>query len=561
MRRTWKVASPDSKKVSTLSNQVGISPLLAGLLINRGITEPSQAEKFLFSSFYDLPDPFLLKDMTKAAGLIKEAVDKRWKVMIFGDYDVDGITASALLYQFFISRGINPVVYLPHRIQEGYGINYPGIERARREGINLFIAVDCGITAADKIAFLKQAGVTVVVIDHHKPKDISPPADAIIDPWQEGCSYPEKDLASVGLVFKLIQAILGKDQRILRFLDLVALGTVADLADLRGENRILVRYGLEVLNTNPRLGIRKLVERARLNKHIGVREISFIIAPRLNAVGRISSANDAFRLLVTEDEIEAEALAEKLERANRRRQELESEVLKQVRVRLESEFDFSLEKAIVVKGKKWHPGVLGIVASRLVEEYGLPTIILSEIEGVVRGSGRSVPQLDIFKAVNSCSEFLEEFGGHSLACGVSLKMESFADFKERFCRIVRECFDETPFQFLLEIDKELEFSEITRQLFNDLQLLSPFGPNNPEPLFLTTRVKVIDQPRKLNRGFYKAWVKKDKHVHQILFRKDGLEGFLSSGRYLDCVYTPVMENWEGSETITLFLRDFRYSDG
>ncbi|RKY36119.1 MAG: hypothetical protein DRP73_03920, partial [Candidatus Omnitrophota bacterium] len=178
-----------------------------------------------------------------------------------------------------------------------------------------------------------------------------------------------------------------------------------------------------------------------------------------------------------------------------------------------------------------------------------------------RGSGRSVPQLDIFKAVNSCSEFLEEFGGHSLACGVSLKMESFADFKERFCQIVRECFDETPFQFLLEIDKELEFSEITRQLFNDLQLLSPFGPNNPEPLFLTTRVKVIDQPRKLNRGFYKAWVKKDKHVHQILFRRDGLEGFLSSDRYLDCVYTPVMENWEGSETITLFLRDFRYSDG
>jgi single-stranded-DNA-specific exonuclease len=560
MRKLWTIASPDWNKVSALSNQIGISPLLAHLLINRGICEPPQAERFLFSSFYDLPEPYLLKDMTEAVSLIREALHKNWKIMIFGDYDVDGITATALLYQFFISQGINPTVYLPHRVQEGYGINYSGVEIAKQKGINLFIAVDCGITAVDEIEALRREGIAVVVIDHHKPKKIYPSANAIIDPWQEGCLYPEKDLASVGLVFKLLQAVLGKDQKILNFLDLVALGTVADLADLRGENRVLVRYGLEVLNSNPRVGIKKLIQRAGLNKHIGVREISFIIAPRLNAVGRISSAHDAFRLLITQDEQEAEQLAEKLERANRRRQELEGEVFKQVRAMLESEFDFSEQKAIVIKGKEWHPGVLGIVASRLIEEYGLPAIVLSEFEGILRGSGRSVSQLDIFKTVDSCSEFLEEFGGHSLACGVSLKIENFLNFKEKFCRIAKECFLKTPFQVSLEIDKELEFSEITGQLFNDLRLLSPFGPNNPEPLFLTRRVKVIEQPRRLNRGFYRAWVKKGNHVHQVLFRKDSLEGFTSGNKYLDCVYTPVLENWEGTESITLFLRDFKYSN-
>lgn len=559
MRKVWTIASLQPEKISSLSTAVGISQFLARLLINRGISEPSQAEKFLFSNFYDLPDPFLLKGMHQAVTIIKRAITWNHQVMIFGDYDVDGITASAVLYKFFLSQGIKPVVYLPHRIQEGYGLNFTAVEMAKQKGINLFIAVDCGITALQEIVALKQAGIQAVIIDHHKPKKEYPPADAIIDPWQDGCLYPEKDLASVGLVFKVIQAILGNDNRVMDFLDLVALGTVADLADLRGENRILVKYGLEVLNTRPRLGIKKLIESAKLNKNVGVREIAFIIAPRLNAVGRISSAYDAFQLLITEDKHQAESLADKLEQANRRRQELEAKVLKEAVRIVETEFDFSQEKAIVVKGKDWHPGVLGIVASRLVEEYNLPAIVLSEIEGALRGSGRSVPQLDIFQAVDSCSEFLEEFGGHSAACGITLSLEKFPDFRNKFSEIVNRCFQKKPFQFLLEIDKELEFSEISRQMFNDIKLLSPFGSNNPEPLFLTTRIKVVDQPRKLNRGFYKVWVKKGSHVHQMLFRKDGLEGFLSGRKYLDCVYTPVLENWEGTETITLFLKDFRYS--
>ncbi len=560
MRKVWTVASPQPEKISSLSTTVGISQFLARLLINRGISEPSQAEKFLFSSFYDLPDPFLLKGMHQAVTIIKQAITWNHQIMIFGDYDVDGITASAVLYKFFLSQGIKPVVYLPHRIQEGYGLNFTAVEMAKQKGINLFISVDCGITALQQVTSLKQAGIRVVIIDHHKPKKNYPPADVIIDPWQDGCLYPEKYLASVGLVFKLIQAILGNDNRIMDFLDLVALGTIADLADLRGENRILVKYGLEILNTRPRLGIKKLIESAKLNRNIGVREIAFIIAPRLNAVGRISSAYDAFQLLITEDENEAELLADKLEKANRKRQELEVGVLKEAIRMVETEFDFSQEKAIVVKGKDWHPGVLGIVASRLVEEYNLPAIVLSEIEGVLRGSGRSVPQLDIFQAVNSCSEFLEEFGGHSAACGVTLNLEKFSDFRNKFSEIVNSCFQKRPFQFLLEIDKELEFSEISRQMFNDIKLLSPFGPNNPEPLFLTTRIRVVDQPRRLNRGFYKVWVKKGNHVHQMLFRKDGLEGFLSGKKYLDCVYTPVLGNWEGLDAITLFLKDYKYSE-
>jgi len=559
MKKSWKVFPPDPEKIELFTKNLGLSPLLSQLLLNRGVLDILDAEKFLFSSFYGLPDPFQLKDMAKAVERLKSALQRKERVMVLGDYDVDGITSLALLYEFLNSQSVPVLHYLPRRIEEGYGISASAVKSAIEKGVTLFISVDCGITAFEEIKALKNKGVDVLIIDHHRPqRNVYPLADAIIDPWQEGCKYPEKDLAAVGLVFKFLQALSGVgDEKLMDFLDLVCLGTVADVSGLRGENRVLVKEGLKILKNTKREGLKQLFKAANLKQEsISVRNIAFVIAPRLNAAGRMDSAECAFRLLVTESEEEAQSLANKLDIANKKRRSIESDILKQV-YSLLAEFDFSKNKAIVVHGENWHPGVLGIVASRLADNYYRPCIVLSESQGLLKGSGRSVPEFNIFKAVSDCWEMLEEFGGHAAACGVTLKKENLSSFKEEFNKYVSYVYEKTPFLPKLNLDRVLDFNEINDNLFADLDVLSPYGAENPEPLFLSEAVKVITKPRALARKFYKFWVKKDNFSFQALFKdKDG-DNLPQEGSLIDIAYTPSEGEWEGVKSVTLFLEDFK----
>ncbi|MDP8233940.1 MAG: single-stranded-DNA-specific exonuclease RecJ [Candidatus Saelkia tenebricola] len=561
MSKIWEVFPSDIQKIELFTKNLGISPVLSQLLLNRGIADLLGAEKFLFSSFYGLPDSFRLKDMAKAVERVKQSIQRKEHVMILSDYDVDGITSLALLYEFFNSHNVSASYYLPHRIEEGYGVSKEAVKSAIDGGVSLFITLDCGITAFEEVKLLKDSGIDVLIIDHHRPHgDVYPKADAIIDPWQNGCEYPDKDLAAVGLVFKFLQALLGhQNEKLMDFLDLVCLGTVADVSGLRGENRVLVKEGLKILKNTKRKGLKELFKVAGLKQeNISVRNISFIMAPRLNAAGRIDSAEGAFRLLVTESEEEAQDLAGKLDAANKKRRLIESDILKQANVLLEG-FNFSENKVIVVYGENWHMGVLGIVASRLADTYYRPCIVLSESKGLLKGSGRSIPEFNIFQAVSDCCEILEEFGGHAAACGVALKKKNLNEFKEELNKYVSCVYEKAPFIPKLKLDRILGFNDISDSLFEDIEVLSPYGAENPEPRFMTESVKVITKPRALARKFYKFWVKKNSLSFQALFKsKDA--SIPQEGELIDIAYTPSEGEWEGVKSVTLFLEDYRKAE-
>ncbi|MDP8216041.1 MAG: single-stranded-DNA-specific exonuclease RecJ [Candidatus Kaelpia imicola] len=564
MSKVWHLRDFDSKKAEVLSANLSISLALSRLLLNRGISEIVEAERFLFHTLYDLYDPYLLKDMGLAVARIKRAIVKGERVMVLGDYDVDGITSLALLYEFFRINSLEPIPYLPHRIDEGYGISDSAVSAAISSKIDLFISVDCGITAIGKIERLKNSGIDVIVIDHHRPKgDLHPPADAIIDPWQRDCNYPDRDLAAVGLVFKVLEAILGiEDKRLLGFLDLVCLGTVADVASLKGENRILVKEGLKILAKTERVGLEKLFNIASLKKEkVSVKNISFVLGPRLNAAGRVDSAEDAFKLLMSKDRTEAEALASKLEESNRKRREIEADILKESLRAVEREIDFSRDNIVIVKGRDWHPGVLGIVASKLADKYYRPSIVFSESDMLLKGSGRSIPDFNIFKAVALCTDILEEFGGHAAACGISLKRENWDNFKDRMSDLTLEAFKDVSLVPKIELDGELDFGRIDDSFFKDLKLLEPFGTENPEPLFLTSSVKVVSNVRPLARNFYKFLVKKGDFSQQVLYKDRDGDNLPKVGELIDIAYIPSIGVWEGVKSVTLFLEDFRLSKG
>ncbi len=563
MSNLWHIYDCDLKKAAILSAELGISSNLARILLNRGISSIVEAEKFLFHNLYDLYDPFLLKDMDIAVERIKKAIVKKERVMVLGDYDVDGITSLTLLYEFLKLEKLNVIPYLPHRIDEGYGISSSAVKSALESKVDLFISVDCGITAVDEIERLKRANIDVIVIDHHRPKgDVSPIADAIIDPWQIDCNYPDRDLAAVGLVFKLLEAILGlEDKRLLSFLDLVALGTVADVASLKGENRILVKEGLKILAQTERIGLMELFNVASLSREkVSVRNIAFVLGPRLNAAGRIDSAEDAFNLLVSKDKSQAEILAAKLEDSNRRRREIEASILKESLSVVEEEVDLLKDNIIIIKGKEWHPGVLGIVASKLTDKYYRPSIVFSDLGSLLKGSGRSIPDFNIFKAISSCVDILEEFGGHAAACGVSIKNKNWDNFKTKMASLTRETFKEVSLKPRIELDGELDFTAIDGALFRDLRLLEPFGAENPEPKFLTSSVRVNSDIKPLARNFYKFWVKKGDISQQALYKNKDGENLPKKGEFIDIAYTPSLGEWRGVKSVTLFLEDFRRSE-
>jgi len=571
MAKSWKVRSPDKKQIEELSRSAGISRLLAWLLLNRGITTAEQARKFLNPKLEDMlaeiDAPAGGAQFAAAASLLAQAVSSKKKFGIHGDYDVDGITATALVKDFFNALGLPIFHYLPHRLEDGYGLSESGVQELAEKGVNFLIAVDCGISDRDAVQKAKDLGMQVLVIDHHRPPREIPPADLIIDPHLNDADSSLKDLCSAGLVFFLLLVLrrLLREQgffqktpepNLKRSLDLVALGTVADVSPATGLNRVLLTHGLKEVAETSRFGLRVLKKRAGCDeREIGYGQVAFLLAPRLNAAGRIDEPDPGFELLVTSDAKQANQLADELEKRNSLRQQLEEKIMEVAVRQVESAPDFQKRKSIVAFGKDWHPGVLGIVAQRLREKYFRPALAISLSESMGRGSGRSVNGLDLYQALFRCREFLVEFGGHRLAAGLSLKQENLELFRQAFEKAVQELAEKDAFEQVLVCDAELPLFMVSSELADELDKLKPFGPQNYEPLLWAKSVLVLDCQLKKEKHLWLLLRERETTLQAMFFRA-GIEP-LKPGSLIDLAYTIERRTWNNKTELRLLIRDLK----
>ena len=564
MQKKWEVKEKNHQISLSLAANLNISPITAQLLINRGINNPEIAEQFLNPKLSNLHSPFLLKDLKKAVERIKEAIARKEKIMVYGDYDVDGITAVALLKNVLIKAGANTVSYIPNRLEEGYGLNKDAAHKAHAEGVKLLITVDCGISAYDEVNILKELGVDTIITDHHQIEEKIPSALAVIDPKREDDGYPYAELSGVGVAFKLAQALVGEFEQVQEELDLVCLGTVSDVVPLTGENRVLVKYGLAQLVKSKRPGIRALIETAGLaGKEISPAHIGYILGPRINATGRLGSPEMSLQLLLTSSQDEARTLAKGLEVENKGRRKIESETLKEAIRKVENKVNFKNERVIVLSQEGWHPGVIGIVASRLVDRFHRPTVLITTKADTGRGSGRSIKRFHLFEAVTKCREFLEKFGGHECAVGLKLKKEKIAEFRHRLNEIAFSVLSPEDLLPAVEIDLELPLFEITGKVIAEIERFAPFGIENPRPVFLSQGLSLKSLPVTLGRGTVKFWVTDGKVTYAALgFNMANNHSFLDELRQkmnktIDLVYSPSINCWQGIESTELRIKDLR----
>jgi single-stranded-DNA-specific exonuclease len=573
----WKLAEePDSNIVRTLEKKLNVPYKIARMLVRRGITDFEQARKFFKPSLTDFYDPFLMKGMEKAVERIMEAVQKGEKILIYGDYDVDGTTAVAILYSFlkdFVSsEGRNPSefldYYIPDRNTEGYGISFQGIDYARDRGISLIVALDCGIKAVEQTLYANQAGIDLIIGDHHTPGEVLPQAFSILNPKQKDCSYPYKELSGAGIAFKIIQAINAKRgdtvDKIIPYLDLVAVSIAADIVPITDENRTLMYFGLQHLNTSPRPGLKVLMKSMKKNKWT-VSDLVFILAPRINSAGRMKHGKEAVDLLIETDEMKAEEKGKDLENNNRIRRETDffmtQEALKVISEQEEDKF------TTVVHNRNWHKGVVGIVASRLIEQYYRPTVVLtySESDNLWVGSARSVKNFDLYSVLDQISEHIYRFGGHKFAAGLSIKPEKLEDFKRAFEQKVREIITEDLREPELEIEEELDLIDITPKFFNLLKQFEPFGPGNMKPLFYTRNLR--------DNGFAKLVGKEQNHLRMFVYDSTARQTFVAIGFNLKdkfdivknsesftAVYQIDENHWNGRVSLQLKVKDIKPGD-
>ena len=560
MQKVWEVESLDDSAAPGLVEALGISPVLARLLTKRGVRNPQEARDFLTCDLPSLHDPFLFKDMEKAVARIRSAIDNKERILVYGDYDVDGLTATALLYTTLKRYGAHAHNYIPDRVKEGYGLNLDALESARKDGAKLVIAVDCGITAAEEVDFLNEHHIDSIIIDHHQPvKDHLPESLAILDPFVPGSGYPYKHLASVGLVYKLAQA-LGWSRE--EDLDLVALGTISDVALLTGENRVLVKHGLKYLATTQRAGLRALMEVAGIGKkkEFYTETVGFILGPRLNASGRMNSSMHSLKLLLTDDKEEGKKLAEELDKSNRERQAIEAAILKEAVSKVEREVNFKEHRVIVLHGDKWHPGVIGIVASRIVEKFYRPTILVAFNENTGKGSGRSIKNFHLFEALSKCKEHLIEFGGHEHAAGITISRENIDAFRDSLNAVAHEVLQPLDLVPRLEIDAWISLKDITRKFLKELELLEPFGVGNRKPVFAVKGLSLKAPPKILNYNTLKIWVTDGELTYEAVGFKKALDYKLDSASLVfDLAFTPSINVWQGQESIQLQLKDLKFS--
>ncbi len=561
----WIVANDYSQDVvNALSQTLQIPPIIAKILLRRGIDSFEAAKTFFRPSLQRLYDPFLMKDMDKATERLRQAVLSDEKILIYGDYDVDGITAISFLYLILKELGVKVSYYIPDRLSEGYGLSEKGIRKAADEGISLIVTVDCGVTGHREIELARSLGIDVVVSDHHEPSPMLPDAVAVIDPKRADCPYPFKELAGVGVAYKLAQGLLNRmdiDESILEnYLEFVAIGTSADIVPLVDENRIFVKAGLDRLNNTENIGLQALLNAAGLQyRQIGTGQIVFIIAPRINAVGRMGDAERAVRLMTTDDPGEAHAIAAVLEQENRHRKSVDEETFNEALTQAEEQFDKDSSRTLVLYKEGWHPGVIGIVASRVVERYYRPTILISVEDGIGKGSARSIEGFDLYSALKECEDLLIGFGGHKYAAGLSIEAEKIETFRERFEAIARRKLTEERLIPKLNIESELQLDEIDSKFLKLLKLFAPYGPRNMRPVFVSYNLQVVGSPSIVGGNHLKFKIRQNGTVFDVIgFGMGDLYYRLTPGENsLDLAFVIEENEYMGRKTIQLRAKDLR----
>lgn len=483
---------PDKATVESISTAINVNKTLSGILVQRGIESFEIARKFFRPQYADLHDPFLMLGMDKAIIRIEEAFERNEKILVYGDYDVDGTTSVATVYAFLKARYPNVDFYIPDRYTEGYGISEIGIDWASENNFALIIALDCGIKSVERVAYAKQKNIDFIICDHHLPGEVIPDAVAILNPKQANCTYPFKELSGCGIGFKLVQAYAAKHNipfsEVEQYIDMVAISIAADLVPILDENRILVHHGLKKLKTNPNNGLKALLETYAEKPEYSVSDVVFFIGPRINAAGRIADAKDSVRLMTSPDFTKAKEIAELVNQHNTERRLFDSDITLQAFEMIKHDELFAERKATVLFNNAWHKGVIGIVASRLIEKFYRPTIILTESNGLATGSARSVDGFDLYSAIEECSDLLEQYGGHTHAAGLTLKLENVKPFAEKFERIVAANIEERSLTPEIEYDAEIPLRAISPKFFNVLKQFSPFGPGNQNPVFMSKNV-------------------------------------------------------------------------
>nr|MBU1327754.1 single-stranded-DNA-specific exonuclease RecJ [Candidatus Omnitrophota bacterium] len=565
--KKWNIKQPDLSRQKYLSDNLLISSIIAQLLINRGMHDVDNIKSFLNSNLSELYNPFLMKGVSEAVSRIRKAIDKKEKILIHGDYDVDGVTATALLFFTLQEFGVEPAYFIPDRLTEGYGLGSSGVEEAVRIKANLVITVDCGISSHEEVDALNKHGIDVVVTDHHEPPKILPNAHATINPHQKGCAYPDKNLSGVSIAFKLCQALSSElnNKNFWKHLDLVSLGTISDIAPILGENRILVKEGLKLFkNAGSNKGVKALIEVSGIKKDkIGAFEIGFILGPRINAAGRLGSAGTAVELLLTDDDEKANSLANKLNKANQERQRIEKDTLKEAIFKIEKDINFKDHKVIVLHNENWHAGVMGIVASRISDRFNRPAILISTKDGIGRGSGRSIENFHLFEALSSCEEFLKEYGGHQYACGLTILEKNLAGFIKLINELAVNTMTTEDLIQSLCIDMDIELNMLDYKIAEDIAKLEPFGEGNPEPIFCSRNLRLA-QPLRVLKGEHIKFQVTDgkKNFEAIGFgmaRDSDIELALRNNIMFDMAYTVSLNNWQGVSTVQLKIEDIKPS--
>ncbi len=564
--KRWTSATPPSPEtVNSLASELGVTPLIARLLAQRGIQTFEDAKSFFRPSLNDLHDPFLMKDMDKAINRLIRALNEKEKIMVFGDYDVDGTTAVALVYSFLKERHRDIVFYIPDRYAEGYGISIKGIDHANATGISLIIALDCGIKANDKVAYANSLGIDFIICDHHKPGERLPEAFAVLDPKREDCPYPYKELSGCGIGFKLVQAFAIRNEipfeELEQFLDLVVVSIGSDIVPITGENRVLAHFGLKMINAAPRTGFKALLELASVKKQMTINELVFIIGPRINAAGRIESGSKAVELLIASDMTLAREVSNAINKNNQDRRELDLNITQEALAMIAGNAKMLSRKSTVLFHSEWHKGVVGIVASRLIERYYRPTIVLTQSNGMLSGSARSVKGFDVYNAIDQCSDLLEQFGGHMYAAGLSLKAENFEAFSDRFEEVVSASITDEMLVPEIGIDAEIRLDEIDDKLLRVLNQFQPFGPGNMAPVFTSGNLTDTGYARVVGKDHLKLEVQQTSpkycSLQAIAFGLGGKYGDVEKEQRFDIAYTIEENEWQGRKSIQLIVKDLR----
>ncbi|MBP3644771.1 MAG: single-stranded-DNA-specific exonuclease RecJ [Alistipes sp.] len=580
--KRWEVkAQGEAKVVAAIASHIGISPVLANLLVQRGIDTVEKAEKFFDPQLRDLHDPFLMKDMDRAVERVEQALERNERIMVYGDYDVDGTTAVALVYKFLRQIGhTNLMFYIPDRYTEGYGISRKGIDIAAKKGVKLIIALDCGIKAVEKVDYAKQRGVDFIICDHHLPAEQIPAAVAVLDPKRTDCTYPFDELSGCGVGFKLVQAYAQRHniafESIEWLLDLLVVSIASDIVPLVDENRILAHYGLRRLNASPSEGLLSIINICKLDRsNITIDDIVFKIGPRINAAGRMrmdeydendtpSGGYAAVKLLVEGDEAAATRFGGVIDGFNQDRKSIDRSVTQEAHDYIESHPELKSRKSTVIYNPKWMKGIVGIVASRLIETYYRPTVVLTQSNGFVTGSARSIPGFDLYQAVESCSDLLENFGGHMYAAGLTMRPENVEEFARRFNDYVEANIDPKILVPQVEIDSMLLFSDITPSFHRELNRFQPFGPGNNAPVFATLCVsnekgdaKLVGAEAEHLRMDLTQTQKPNTTIQTIAFSQPTHYEWIRSGRPVDVCYQIVENHYRGSVTTQLRIKDIK----